>query len=62
MSDVQLQRNRAAHIQYLYDLYNRDEAPIGLRSTYTGLYNAHCLLIGKEAADAECRDWHLTNA
>jgi hypothetical protein len=62
MSDVQLQRNRAAHIQYLYNLYNREKAPLGLRSTYTGLYKAHCLLIGEEAADQEVRNWHLKDA
>ena len=59
MSDVQLQRNRAAHIEYLYGLYNRDNAPLVLRSTYTGLYKAHCLLIGEEAAETEVREWHL---
>lgn len=62
MTDVQLQRNRAAHIKYLYDLYNRDDAELGLRNTYTGLYKAHCLLIGKEAAEEEVRNWHLPNA
>ena len=62
MTDVQLQRNRAAHIKYLYGLYNRDDAGLGLRNTYTGLYKAHCLLIGKEAAEEEVRNWHLTNA
>jgi len=62
MSDVQLQRNRAAHIQYLYGLYSRDKAALGLRSTYTGLYRAHCLLIGEEAAEKEVRDWHLKDA
>lgn len=62
MHDVQLDRNTAAHIEYLYNLYGRDKAAIGLRNTYTGLYKAHCLLIGKDAADKEVRDWHLRDA
>lgn len=62
MHDVQLDRNRAAHIEHLYDLYGRKDAVIGLRNTYTGLYKAHCLLIGEDAAEKEVRDWHLRNA
>ena len=34
---VQLDRNRAEMMDFLYDLYERDKAPQGLRSTYTGL-------------------------
>jgi hypothetical protein len=43
-------------------LYGRKDAAIGLRNTYTGLYKAHCLLIGEDAAEKEVRDWHLRNA
>lgn len=34
---VQLDRNRAEMMDFLYHLYDRDKAPQGLRSTYTGL-------------------------
>ncbi len=34
---VQLDRNRAEMMDFLYHLYGRDQAPQGLRSTYTGL-------------------------
>jgi hypothetical protein len=34
---VQLDRNRAEMMEFLYHLYGRDQAPEGLRSTYTGL-------------------------
>ena len=34
---VQLDRNRAEMMDFLYHLYGRDRAPQGLRSTYTGL-------------------------
>ena len=36
-SGAQLDRNRAAMMEFLYRLYQRDEAPLGLRCTYTGL-------------------------
>lgn len=34
---VQLDRNRAEFMDFLYQIYRRDSAPQGLRSTYTGL-------------------------
>jgi|ETNmetMinimDraft_21_1059911.scaffolds.fasta_scaffold00121_6 hypothetical protein len=68
--DVQHDRNRAAYMDYLYDLYSRDEAPLGLRSTYTGLAEQHrkvlgqavmdekILALGKEVMDEEVATWH----
>ena len=34
----QIENGKAAFLDYLYDLYDRDNAELGLRSTYTGLW------------------------
>lgn len=32
---------KAQFLDYLYDLYDRDAAPLGLRGTYTGLWEQY---------------------
>jgi hypothetical protein len=34
---------KADFLDYLYDLYDRDNAPMGLRGTYTGLWQQYML-------------------
>ena len=34
---------KADFLDYLYDLYDRSNAPIGLRGTYTGLWQQYML-------------------
>ena len=54
----QLEQNKADYMQYLYNLYKRDEAEPGLRGTFTGLYQQHCEEISKEAVDNQIKHWH----
>lgn len=35
----QIETGKAAFLDYLYELYDRDNAEIGLRGTYTGLWD-----------------------
>ena len=57
-SQCQLEQNKADYMQYLYNLYKRDEAEPGLRGTFTGLYQQHCEEISKEAVDNQVKHWH----
>lgn len=50
MPDVQHDRNRAAYMDYLYEIYDRENARPGLRSTYTGLAEQHRRRIGWKIA------------
>ena len=34
----------------------------GLVGTFTGLYEAHCMSIGKDTAEAQVARWHLEGA
>tara|TARA_B100001250_G_scaffold208757_1_gene179177 strand:- start:8105 stop:8365 length:261 start_codon:yes stop_codon:yes gene_type:complete len=43
---------------YLYDLYKRDEAPIPLRNTYTGLADLYIKELGKREVDRQVELWH----
>lgn len=56
----QKDQNTADYMDYLYKLYKRDEAEPGLLGTYTGLYQAHCDEIGKEAVDNQIECFHET--
>lgn len=55
----QQDQNRAEYMEFLYELYKRDEAEPGLRGTYTGLYEQHCWAISKGAAELQRREWHI---
>ena len=35
----QIEQGKAEFTNFLYDLFDRDKAPIGLRGTYTGLWD-----------------------
>ena len=35
----QIEQGKAEYMNFLYDLFDRDNAPIGLRGTYTGLWD-----------------------
>jgi hypothetical protein len=37
----QVENKRADFLDWLYDLYDRDNAPLGLRGTYTGLWQQY---------------------
>ena len=54
----QLEQNKADYMQYLYNLYKRNEAEPGLHGTFTGLYQQHCEEISKEAVDNQIKHWH----
>ena len=54
----QLETNRAAFMDYLYELYERDAAEPGLRGTYTGLYERYCRQIGEYWAQRQIGWWH----
>ena len=70
IEEAQQQNNRAEYMDFLYDLYNRSEAPLGLKGTYTGLAEQHAQKLGKEWAEKatfrvgqglsaeEIRTWH----
>ncbi|HAX06413.1 MAG TPA: hypothetical protein DCX77_12115 [Acidimicrobiaceae bacterium] len=58
----QLQQNRADYMEYLYRIHRRKHAVPGLVGTFTGLYEAHCMSIGKDTAEAQVARWHLEGA
>lgn len=37
-ADWQIENKKAEFMEWLYAVYERDQAPIGLRGTYTGLW------------------------
>jgi len=39
----QVENAKAAYMDHLYDLYDRANATVGLRGTYTGLWQQHML-------------------
>ena len=47
---VRNNQNRSDFMSYLYDLYRRDEAPIPLRNTYTGLAETYAKNEGDRAS------------
>lgn len=52
---VQIDENRAEFLEFLYRLYDRDNASLGLRGTYTGLYQQ----FQQELTDFLVETWHL---
>ena len=42
----QIENGKAEFLDFLYKLYRRDEAEIGLRCTYTGLWQQFCKDLG----------------
>ena len=55
---VRNNQNRSDYMSYLYDLYHRDDAPIPLRNTYTGLAELHAKHLGKREIDRQVELWH----
>jgi hypothetical protein len=53
----QLENNKADFMDWLYELYKRDEAEPGLRGTYTGLYERYCMEIGCYWAEHQVQGW-----
>lgn len=41
LPEWQLQSRRADFLDWLYELYDRNNAPLGLRGTYTGLWQQY---------------------
>ena len=41
LPEWQYEQAKAQFLDYLYDLYDRDNAPPGLRGTYTGLWQRY---------------------
>ena len=54
----QQDQNKADYMDFLYKIYQRDQAKPGLLGTFTGLYQQHCEAIGKEAVDNQIVNWH----
>ena len=57
---AQHELNKAHYLQYLYDLYDRDNAPDGLRGTFTGLISQHAENLGRRAVKEQIKHWHYT--
>ena len=51
----QQDQNRADYMDFLYKIYQRDQAEPGLLGTFTGLYQQHCEEIGKETVDQQVK-------
>jgi hypothetical protein len=49
LPEWQYEQAKAEFLDYLYDLYDRDNAPLGLRGTYTGLWERY----QRESAELE---------
>ena len=55
---VKNNQNRSDFMSYLYDLYRRDEAPVPLRSTYTGLAETYAKHVGMKEIERQVELWH----
>tara|TARA_B100000427_G_scaffold122875_1_gene102322 strand:+ start:1912 stop:2139 length:228 start_codon:yes stop_codon:yes gene_type:complete len=55
---VQENQNRADYMNFLYDHFDRDHAPIGLRHTFTGLAKLRVEELGRPLMEDEVKVWH----
>ena len=55
---AQLENNKALYMNYLYDLYDRDNAVDGIRGTFTGLAEQHAMTLGRRAISEQVKHWH----
>lgn len=55
---VQENQNRADYMNFLYDHFDRDHAPIGLRHTFTGLAKLRAEELGRPLVEDEVKVWH----
>ena len=55
---AQLENNKTSYMNYLYDLYDRDNAPYGIRGTFTGLRKQHEITLGRRAIKEQVEYWH----
>ena len=46
-------------MNFLYDHFDRDHAPIGLRHTFTGLAKLRAEELGRPLMDAEIKVWDI---
>ena len=53
IEEVQQQQNRTLYMDFLYEFHKREEAPSGLKGTYTGLAEEHARWIGKRLREDE---------
>lgn len=56
--EVREQQNRADMMEWLYKVFDRDNAPHGKRNTFIGLADEYRLYLGKEEMDRICSLWH----
>ena len=55
---VRENQNRADYMNFLYDHFDRDHAPIGLRHTFTGLAKLRAEELGRPLLEDEVKVWH----
>ena len=55
---AQLENNKTSYMNYLYDLYDRDNAPDGIRGTFTGLTEQHAIALGRREIKEQVKYWH----
>ena len=55
---VQENQNRVDYMNFLYDRFDRDHAPIGLRHTFTGLSKLRAEELGRPFVEDEVKVWH----
>ena len=58
--NAQLEMNKAMYLEYLYDLYDRSNAPDGLRGTFTGLAQEHANNLGRRTVKEQVKHWHYS--
>lgn len=55
---VRNNQNRSDFMAYIYDLYDRSNAPIPKRNTYTGLAELYAKHVGMKEIERQVELWH----
>lgn len=55
---VRENQNRVDYMNFLYDHFDRDNAPVGPRHTFTGLAKLRAEELGRPLVEDEVRVWH----
>ena len=55
---VRNNQNRSDFMEYLYEIYHRNEAPFPKKNTYTGLADLYIKELGKRELDRQVKLWH----
>tara|TARA_B100001769_G_scaffold201467_1_gene161280 strand:- start:450 stop:677 length:228 start_codon:yes stop_codon:yes gene_type:complete len=59
---VRENQNRVDYMNFLYDHFDRDHAPIGLRHTFTGLAKLRAEELGRPLVEDEVKVWDILNS